>query len=60
MEVLILLDGKRLEAALVNVPRPRTVTMSVPALRVRQGQPTGEAGEFAVFARPDDQVPVGP
>ena len=32
--------------------------MGVPTLRVGEGQPAGKAGEVALFARPNDQMPM--
>ena len=57
-EVLVVLNGKRLEAALIHMTAARAVPMSVPAPRVRQRQPADEPGEFVVFPRPDDHVPM--
>ena len=41
-EMLILLDGKRLEASLIEVTRPRAVPLGVPALSMCQRQPPNE------------------
>jgi len=57
-EMLIVLGGERLEAALVHVSAARAVPVRVPSLSVGQRQPTGESRQFAVFPRPDHQVPM--
>ena len=54
----IVLDGERLEAALVDVAGAGRVAMGVPTLRVREGQPAGEAGEVVFFSWPNDQMPM--
>lgn len=53
-----ILHRERLESALVDVPRPCTMTMGMPPLCVGEGQPASEAGKILVFFGPDDQVPV--
>ena len=57
-QVLVALHRERLETALVDVPAAPAVAVRVPALRVGQRQPADKPREFAVPARPDDQMPV--
>ena len=57
-QVFILLDGKCLEAALVQGTRPGGMVVRVPALGVGDGQPAHVFGEVAVGVRPEQQVPV--
>lgn len=52
-KMLVLLYWKRLEAALIQVAAAGVVVMGVPSLRVRQGQPSYEAGQRIVAARPE-------
>ena len=40
--MLVILHGKRFEPPLIQMPRPRTLPISMPALRVSQRQPTHE------------------
>jgi hypothetical protein len=49
---------ERLEAALVKGTGPLRVMLRVPALRVRESQPTHEFGEIAVALRPNHQMPM--
>jgi hypothetical protein len=58
--MLVRLDWKRLEPALVNVACPRGATVSVPALRMCHGEPPHEFRDLPVpsLERPDDEVPV--
>ena len=58
VEMVILLDRKRFEPALVEMARADVVVMGVPALRVRQGEPGHEARQVPALVRPQDQVPV--
>jgi hypothetical protein len=58
VKVVVFLNGKRLEAALVNVARSARMTMRMPALGVRQCQPADKPREFALLSRPDNEVPV--
>ena len=57
-QVLIFLDRKRLEPALVQGPCSRRVIVRMPALRVRHGQPAQVLGQVPVLKRPDHQMPV--
>jgi hypothetical protein len=56
--MLILGHRERLEAALVKGAGPLRVMLRVPALRVRESQPTHEFGEIAVALRPNHQMPT--
>jgi hypothetical protein len=51
-------DRKRLESALVKRARSLGVKMGVPALRVRNGKPAHQFGEFPVFFGPQHQMPM--
>ena len=57
-EVVVLLHWKRLEPALVERARTGGVVVSVPALRVRHGQPAQPFGQVAIVIGPNHQVPV--
>ncbi len=50
VEVVVRLDGKRLETALIQVARSRSVIVCVPTLRMGDRQPTKELGNL--FVRP--------
>ena len=56
--MIVLLNRKRLESPLVNVPGAGGMTMGVPALRVGEGKPADEPRQVAVLAGPDDQMPM--
>lgn len=58
VKMLVLRDGERLEAALIDVAAAGRVAVGVPALRVREGQPADELRQLAILPRPDDEVPV--
>ena len=57
-KMLVILNGKRFESPLIKVPQTGRMTMSVPALRMSQGQPTDKPRELAVFFGPYDKMPV--
>ena len=57
-EMRVVLNGERLEAALIQVPAAGTVAVRVPALRMSQGKPPRESRQLAVFPRPEHHVPV--
>ncbi len=57
-EMLIGLDRKRLEAALIDRPSPGGVMMGMPALRMGDGDPAEHLGEFAILSRPEEEMPV--
>jgi hypothetical protein len=57
-ETPVLLNGERLETALVQRPGPGGVVVGVPTLGVRHRQPAHEFGKIAVLLWPDDQMPV--
>lgn len=52
--MLVLLDGKGLEAALPNVPAATVVSMIAP--HVRREQPLHPTAEVAVAMRPEHQM----
>jgi hypothetical protein len=56
--MLVRLDRKRLEPALIDMPRACRMAMRVPALRVGQSQPADKPRQLAVFLRPKQHVPV--
>ena len=56
--VFVLLDGKRLEAALMGMPVAHAVAMLLPPLDVRVGKPLHEVGKIFVTHRPEQKVPV--
>ena len=56
--MIVILDGKCLEAALIKVPAAGGVPMGVPALRVGVRQPTKELGQLASAARPKQKMPM--
>src|SRR5437588_7640552 len=56
--MFVRLNGKRLEASLINRPRPLRMMVQVPAAYVRHGQPLRVDAQVAVVLRPDDEVPV--
>ena len=56
--MVVLLDRKRLEASLIEMPRTLRSIVGVPAHRVRVGQPTKEIGQLPVRHRADDKVPM--
>ena len=57
-EVLVGLHGKRLEAALVQVPGAGGMIVSVPAHGVRVRQPADKGGQLSVSTPVEHQVPV--
>ena len=57
-KVIVLLDRKRLESPLIEMTGPGGSVVRMPALRVRQSQPTHEPRQVAVCTRPQHQVPV--
>jgi hypothetical protein len=58
--VLVAGDGKRFEPSLIHVPHATRAVMGVPALSVRDGQPTEKLRNRAIFIPPgpDDEVPM--
>ena len=56
--ILIRLNWKRLEAPLIDVALADAVTMLMPALGMREGQPIHEPREVAIVAWPDHEMPV--
>lgn len=58
VEVIVLLNWKRLEAALIHGARADGAMGQVPAAGVRVGEPAKVVGEVAILARPDYQVPM--
>src|SRR5262249_6567008 len=57
-QVVAFLDGKRLEAALVNRSGSLSVMVGVPAPHMRDRQPLQISAERAIFLGPNDQVPM--
>jgi hypothetical protein len=57
-KVIVLLDRKALEAALVERTGAAAVVVGVPPHGMRQGQPVQEVGQLAVLLRPQDEVEV--
>ena len=55
-EMVVLLDWKGLEPALIQVTCTNIVIMGVPTLRVRQGQPMAKSGQLAIASRPKHQM----
>ena len=53
VEVVIILDGKRLEPTLIDVSTAAAVAVSMPTLGVRQRQPTRASRQLAIFPRPN-------
>jgi hypothetical protein len=51
-------DGKGLEASLIDMPFSYAVSMLMPPLRMREGQPIHEARKIPVLSGPDDEMPV--
>jgi len=56
--MLIGLHRKRLETPLVHRARSRGVAMSMPALRMRDGNPPQHLGQLHISSRPEQDVPV--
>ena len=56
--MLILLDGKTLESALVEMPMADGAVGVLPTLGVSQRETAHERGEFAVVSRPKNEVPM--
>ena len=57
-KVIVILNRKRLEPPLIDMPGPRRLAMCMPALGVRQCQPANKPRQLIIFPRPHDQVPV--
>jgi hypothetical protein len=57
-EVIVRLNGKGLESALVQVAAAHASAMRVPSLRVRHREPCHERRQAAILLRGKDQVPV--
>ena len=57
-EMLIGLDGKGFEAALIDRAGSRRVIVGVPALCMGDGDSADDFGEFSVMSRPEEEVPV--
>jgi hypothetical protein len=59
--MLICLDRKRLEAAVIDRPSARTVVMCIPALGMCHADPPQDFREFSVASGPEEQGPmIGP
>jgi len=56
--MVVLLDGKRFEAALVKMACSHAMSVSMVPLRVGQGQPADETGKQTVGLGPGDQMPM--
>jgi hypothetical protein len=57
-EMRIGLHRKRFEAALIHRAGPGGVMMRMPALRMRDGNPAEDLGEFSILTRPEEEMPV--
>ena len=57
-EMRIGLDRKRFEAALIDRSGPGRVMVSMPALRVRDGNPPQHLRELSIMPRPEEEMPV--
>ncbi len=57
-QMFIPFDRKTLESALVYMPLPGSLVMSMPTLRVGLSEPTNERGKFTIFPGPDNQMPM--
>lgn len=57
-KMLIGLDRKRLEAALIGRTRPGRVMMGMPALRLCYGDPAEHLGAFPILSRPEAEMSV--
>ena len=58
-QVGIVLDGEALVASLIDVPGAHLIAMNEPAANVADAQTHHEAGQVAVVAGPEHQMPVG-
>ena len=58
VEMVVLLNGERLETPLIEVASAARSAKGVPALRVSQCQPAHELRQLAVLSRPDQQMPM--
>jgi hypothetical protein len=56
--VFVILNGKALIRALVEVPAANALAMQMPAADVRSGQPLHKGSEVTVSSRPHKHVPV--
>ena len=56
--MVILLDRKTLESALVKVPLAHGAMSMLPTLRVGHGEPSNECGQVAIVLRPEHEMPV--
>ena len=56
--VIVLLDGKRLESAMIDLPAADAVAMLLSPLDVRVGKPLHETGKIVITLRPEQKVPV--
>jgi len=56
--MLIGLDRKRLEAALIDRPGAGTVVVGMPAFGMRHRDPPQDFREFSVASGPEEQVPM--
>ena len=54
----VVLNGKGLEASLIDVPGAAGFAMRVPTLRVRQCKPADKLRQLSLVSRPDEQVPM--
>src|SRR6516225_6273918 len=58
MEVIVFLNGKRLEAALVEVSGASRVIVCMPALGVGVREPAQKSRQLLVVLGPKDKMPV--
>jgi hypothetical protein len=56
--VLVFLDGKCLEPALIEMAGPRRVMMGVPTHRMGVSQPPKESGDLMLRFRANNEMPV--
>ena len=56
--MIVILDGKSLESALVEMAGSRRMVMRVPAHRVRVRDATQKRGQLAVLHRPQHEMPM--
>jgi len=56
--MIVILDRKTLEAALVKMPFARCVVMSMISHRVGQGDPKHEIAQSPIFGRLENKMPM--
>ncbi len=56
--MLIRLDRKRFEAALIHRAGPGGVVVSMPALRMRDSDLAEDLGEVPILSRPQEKMPM--